>query len=359
MNIPETMNASILTGPNKLELQEVETPQPGRADVLIKVESCVVCSSDVSLIEKPWPGQPPYGSFIPGHEYSGTVAALGETVDEFDVGDRVAVEAHLGCLRCRNCRIGNYTACLNYGNVKKGHRANGFTTNGGYAQYVKNHINTVHKIPEAISFDEAALITNLGCVLYGFETVGGYVVGDTVAVIGPGPLGLISVQVAKVLGARRVYLIGTRASRLNVGQQTGADRLINIREEDPVEIIKEETCGMGVDLVIESSGAKNGLDISIKLSKRMGKILLLGFSHEPVTADIESLGLDNKSVYTVRGEGWANCGRAVALWELGRIDLKALITHSFPLAKINDAFRTFTERIGGAIKVAVKPNSMS
>lgn len=356
MEIPKTMKAAVLTGPNRLEVQTVPVPEPGPCDVLIKVDSCVVCSSDVSLIAKPWPGQPPYGEHIPGHEYSGTVAAFGETVDEFEIGDRVAVEAHLGCLRCRNCRVGNYTACLNYGNTKKGHRANGFTTNGGFAQYVINHINTAHRIPDNISFEEAALITNLGCVLYGFETAGGYIVGDTVAVIGPGPLGLISVQVAKQLGARRVYLVGTRASRLNVGMETGADRLININEEEPIEVILEQTGGIGCDLVIESSGAKNGFDMAIKMTKRMGKILLLGFSHEPVTADLESLCLDNKYVYTVRGEGWSNCGRAVSLWELGRIDLKPLITHSFALDRIDEAFKTFVERIGGAIKVAVKPN---
>jgi len=98
---------------------------------------------------------------------------------------------------------------------------------------VVNNINTVHRIPDHVEFDEAALITNLGCVLYGFETVGGYVAGEHVAVIGPGPLGLISAQVAKVFGAERVYLIGTRASRLTKGAETGADRVINVNEEDP------------------------------------------------------------------------------------------------------------------------------
>jgi len=141
LKIPPKMKAAVLTGPKVLELREVETPRPGPVDVLIRVEACAVCSSDVSLIAKPWVAQPPFGTFIPGHEYAGTVVALGETVDEFKVGDRVAVEAHLGCMRCRNCRLGNYTACLNYG--KKGHRANGFTTNGGFAQYVVNHVNTV------------------------------------------------------------------------------------------------------------------------------------------------------------------------------------------------------------------------
>ena len=340
--------------PNVLEVKEMNAPQPGPADVLIRVEACAVCRSDVSLIAKPWPAQPPFGSFIPGHEYSGTIAGLGETVDEFKIGDRVVVETHLGCLRCRNCRLGNYTACLNYG--KKGHRANGFTTNGGFAQYVVNHVNTVYPIPESVGFDEASLITNLGCVLYGFETIGGYIVGDQVVVIGPGPLGLISVEVAKALCARRVFLVGTRASRLRVGEALGADRIIDIHQEDPVQVIKEETKGMGVDLVIESSGAPQASQWAIEMTKRMGKILLIGFPEEPVQTNFSALGKDNKSIYTVRGEGRTNCGRAVSLLASGRVNLKSLVTHSFSLTDISEAFKTFKERIGGAIKVVVEPN---
>ncbi len=351
--------AAVLMGPNQLEIKEVDTPSPGPADILIKVEACTVCSSDVSLIAKPWAGQPPYREFIPGHEYSGTVAALGETVDEFKVGDRVAVEAHLGCLRCINCRRGNYTACLNFGNRKKGHRANGFTTNGGYAQYVVNHVNTVYRIPDSIDFNEASLITNLGCVLYGFETVGGYIVGDHVVVIGPGPLGLISVQVAKALGAGKVYLIGTRESRLKVGEFIGADLVINANERDPLKIILEETRGVGADLVVESSGGSGAPQMAIQMVKRMGKILLLGIPSEPVQVDFANLLQENKSIYTVRGEGWANCARAVSLWASGKVNLKSLVTHSFAFKDIREAFNTFVERKGGAIKVTVNPSRHS
>ena len=348
------MMAAVLMAPNALEVRTVVTPQSGPADVLIKVEACAVCSSDLSLTAKPWPGQPPYGSFIPGHEYSGTIVALGETVDEFKIGDRVVVEAHLGCLRCRNCRLGNYTACLNYG--KKGHRANGFTTNGGFAQYVVNHVNTVYPIPDSVGFEEASLITNLGCVLYGFETIGGYIVGDHVVVIGPGPLGLISVEVAKALCAGRVFLIGTRTGRLKAGEALGADRIIDVSKEDPVQVIKEETNGIGADLVIESSGATQAPQMAIDMARRMGKILLLGFPEEPVQADFSSLVKENKSIHTVRGEGWANCGRAISLLASNRVSLKSLVTHSFSLNDIFEAFKTFKERIGGAIKVVVKPN---
>jgi 2-desacetyl-2-hydroxyethyl bacteriochlorophyllide A dehydrogenase len=354
LNVPGKMKAAVLMAPNALEIREVDTPRPGPADVLIKVEACAVCSSDVSLMAKPWVAQPPYGSFIPGHEYSGTIAALGESVDEFGIGDRVAVEAHLGCMRCRNCRLGHYTACLNYG--KKGHRANGFTTNGGYAQYVLNHVNTVYPIPDSVGFEEASLITNLGCVLYGFETIGGYIVGDHIVVIGPGPLGLISVEVAKALCAGKVFLVGTRASRLQVGEALGADRIIDVNQEDPVRVIQEETKGTGADLVVESSGGVQGPQQAIEMAKRMGKILLLGFPDGPVNADFSLLGKNNKSIYTVRGEGWANCGRAVSLLASGKVNLRRLVTHSFPIDNISEAFRTFKERIGGAIKVVVQPN---
>lgn len=356
MKIPKKMKAAVLLSPNVLAVREVETPKPGPADVLIQVASCAICSSDVSLLAQPWPGQPPYGQFIPGHEYSGVIVAKGQTVDEFEIGDRVAVEAHFGCGRCRNCRRGNYTSCLNYGRPEKGHRANGFTTNGGFAQYVVNHVTTVYPIPDSVGFEEASLITNLGCVLYGFETIGGYIVGDQVAVIGPGPLGLISVEVARALCASKVYLIGTRASRLQIGGALGADRLIDANREDPIPVVRKETKGIGVDLVIECSGSAQGLQMAIAMARRMGKILLLGFPEDPVSADFASLGKDNKSIYTVRGEGWGNCGRAVSLLASGRVDLKALITHTFPLTEIEGGFKTFRDRIGGAVKVVVKPN---
>ena len=353
--LPETMKAAILTGRNNLEVKQVPVPEPGPMEVLLKVESCACCSTDVALMDEPLPGQPPYGSFVPGHEHAGVVAALGPDVDEFKVGDRVAVEAHLGCLRCRNCRVGNYTACLNYGTAK--HRANGMTANGGFAQYVINNINTVHGIPDHIEFDEAALVTNLGCVLYGFETIGGYVAGNQVVVIGPGPLGLISAQVAKALGAEKVYLIGTRASRLNKGGRTGADRLINVHEENAVDCIRAETNGVGADLVVESSGAKDAPMMAIKMLKPMGKILMLGMPHEPVLVDFKDLLLNNKSIHTVRGEGWANVSRAVSLLGSGKITLKPYVTHSFPLDEITAAFETFVKRIDGAVKVIVKPNA--
>jgi L-iditol 2-dehydrogenase len=353
--IPQTMKAAVLVSPNTLEIQDVKTPQPGPADVLIKVGSCAICGSDVSLMQNPWPGQPPFGQFIPGHEYSGTVVARGETVDEFQIGERVAVEAHYGCGRCLNCRRGDYTSCLNYGNLAKGHRANGFTTNGGYAEYVVNHINTVYSTPDGISLEEATLVTNGGCIVYGFESLGGLVAGETVVVVGPGPLGLMSVQVAKALGADQVILLGTRPERMKVGLEIGADILVNVRETDPIAFVKERTHGRMGDIVVETSGSKEGPDLALHLCKRMGKVLLIGYPHGPTPADFSYMGINNIHIYSVRGESRANCARAISLMRQGKIKPSPMITHRFPLSQIREGFRVFKEREGGAIKVLIKP----
>jgi 2-desacetyl-2-hydroxyethyl bacteriochlorophyllide A dehydrogenase len=355
MSLPTTMRAIVLMGKDQLEMQTVAVPQPGPLDVLIRVESCAICRSDLSMMEEPFPGQGPYGKMILGHEYAGTVVALGETVDEFKVGDRVAVEAHLGCGRCRNCRLGDYTSCLNTGNLKKGHRCNGHTTPGAYTQYVVNHLNTVYKIPDSVSFDEASLVTNLGCVLYGYENLGGYIAGQSVLVIGAGPLGLVSAAAAHALAADRVFLSDVLADRLSFGKKIGADRMIDASQEDPLKVILDETDGRGVDYVVESSGTQAGLNLAVKALRRNGKVLMLAIAHHPLTVDFKDLSLNDKDIITNRGEGRANVGRAVSLLATGLVDLTPLVTHVFPLADYQEAIATFRERRDGAVKVVLHP----
>src|SRR5262252_8496349 len=206
------------------------------------------------------PKMPPYGEFIFGHEYAGDVVAVGRAVDEFRVGDRVVVEAHMGCRRCENCVRGHYTACLNYGNARRGHRANGMTTNGGLAEYALNHINTLFRIPDNVSYEEAVVVMTSGSPLFGIQNAGGYVAGETVAVLGPGPIGLMALQLVKALGATRVILTGTRESRLAVGGQLGADVVVNSRRHDPVAAVMEATGGKGADLVIDCAGGDETFD---------------------------------------------------------------------------------------------------
>src|SRR5665213_2734713 len=140
---------------------------------------------------------------------------------------------------CRPRPTSNRNGCLNYGKPEKGHRANGFTTDGGFAEYAVNHINTLARVPDTMSDAEVTLVVTAGTSMYALTELGGLVAGGSVVVIGPGPIGLLAVAVAKALGASSVILTGTRNGRLAIGKGLGADRVININEENAVDIVKQ------------------------------------------------------------------------------------------------------------------------
>ena len=355
MDIPKRMKAAVLYGPDDLRIEERDVPLPVPGEVLVKVRACAICGTDPKILSKGWPSQPPYGEYIPGHEYTGEVVAVGETVDEYKVGDRIAVETHKGCGRCVNCLRGMYTICLNYGNKEKGHRHYGFTANGGYAEYVVNHINVLHRLPDNVSFEEGTIATTGGTVLYGLETIGGLKGGETVVIMGPGAIGLMAVQFAKAFGAEKVILTGTRESRLEVGRSLGADVICNVKKENVVEKILDLTGGKGADVVIECSGSMEAAEKTTDVVKRGGIILLLGIYKDRVRLDLNKVVLGNVAVYGVRGEGFRATGRVLSLLGQKKITGKPLITHTFPLTEIKEAFKTFVGRIGGAIKVVVIP----
>lgn len=354
-DIPKRMKAAVLFGQNDVRIVEKDVPKPGPGEVLVKVAACGICGTDIKIITRGMPKMPPYGEFTFGHEWAGTVVALGDTVDEFKIGDRVAIEAHKGCGRCENCLAGNYTACLNYGRLDKGHRTSGMTVDGGFAEYAVHHVNSVYRIPDNISFEEATFVTTAGCTLYALDVAGGYVAGQTVAVIGPGPIGLSAVQGAKALGAEKVVLAGTRESRLSLGREMGADHTVNVRDEDAVARVMELTNGRGADVVLECSGNPEAVDMSLKMAKKAGTVVLVAFYKQPVTADLSYAVLNQIKILTVRGEGKNNCARALSLMSQGKIDAKKVITHTFSLDELNTAIDTFVNRVGDAMKVVVLP----
>ena len=252
--LPETMKAWVLEGPGELTLKDKPLPVPQRAEVLVRIDAVVICATDLEVIAHGVPasidgGLPFHKNFTPGHEYMGTVVALGPGVDEYPIGQRVTVEIHAGCGQCKRCREGMYTSCHNYGRPDKGHRANGFTTDGGFCQYQVNNINTLIAIPDSMTDEEATLVVTAGTAMYGLTELGGLVAGESVVITGPGPIGLLGVAVAKALGAQPVILTGTRDYRLKLGLELGADHVVNAREEDAVEAVKRLNGGKGVDYV--------------------------------------------------------------------------------------------------------------
>ena len=363
LSIPKTMKAWVLDDPEKLRLVEKPVPEPGPAEVLVRIDAVAICGTDVEILTKGLPawirgGLPFNKNFTPGHEYMGVVVKLGAGVDEFNIGDRVAVEIHAGCGRCERCRMGMYTSCLNYGlnygEHNKGHRANGFTTDGGFAEYAVNHVNTLVHVPDEMTDEEATLIVTAGTAMYALDTLGGLLAGESLVVTGPGPIGLMSVAMGKTLGAQPVILTGTRDSRLTLGTKLGADHVINIRKEDPVEAVKRITGGKGVHYVVECSGADNALNEALDMVNRGGRICLAAFPGEKVPVDLGKLVRNNIHVLGIRGEGKSATHRAAALMAQKRFDAKLMHTHTFPLEEVPTAFRYFRERIEDAIKVVVK-----
>src|ERR1700688_3485045 len=306
--VPGLMKAWVLGDPDELLLRDKPTPVPGRAEVLVRIDAVAICATDLEIIHGGSPasiggGLPFNKNITPSHEYMGTVAALGPDVDEFEIGERVSVEIHAGCGQCKRCRQGMYTSCLNYGKPEKGHRANGFTTDGGFAEYAVNHINTLARVPDTMSDAEATLVVTAGTSMYGLTELGGLVAGESVVVIGPGPIGLLAVAVAKALGASPVILTGTRKKRLAIGKELGADRVINIAEETPAVVAKGLPGGTGVEYVVECAGTESTVNQAIYMANRGGKICLAAFPHHPVTTDLAHLVKNNIYVYGIREIG--------------------------------------------------------
>src|ERR1700692_4428836 len=356
--IPAQMKAWVLGDSDELLLRDKPTPVPGRAEILVRIDAVAICATDLEIMHYGTPamiqgGLPFNKNFTPGHEYMGTVAALGPGVDEFRIGERVSVEIHAGCGQWKRCRQGMYTSCLNYGKPDKGHRANGFTTDGGFAEYAVNHINTLARVPDSMSDAEATLVVTAGASRYGLTEWGGWVAGESVVVIGPGPIGLLAVAVAKALGASPVILTGTRNKRLAIGKELGADRVINIAEENAVDVVKQLTGGIGADYVVECAGTETTVNQAIHMANRGGKICLAAFPHDPVTTDLAHLVRNNIYVYGIRGEGRSATRRAMALMAEKRFDATKIHTHTFPLTDLPTAIRYARDRVADAIKVVV------
>ena len=363
--VPETMNAWVLGGPGELSMTTKPVPLPEKAEVLVRIDAVAICATDLEIIYHGPPaeihgGDPFNKNFTPGHEYMGTVVALGPGVDEHELGERVTVEIHAGCGQCKRCRQGMYTSChnygKNYGDVDKGHRANGFTTDGGFAEYAINNINTLIHVDDSMSDEEATLVVTAGTSMYGLTELGGLVAGESIVVTGPGPIGLLGVAVAKALGAQPVILTGTRDNRLEIGKKLGADHVINVRNEDVVEKVRELTGGKGVDYVLECAGAPNGVNEAAQMVNRGGKICLAAFPSNSPEVDVAHLVRNNIYLYGIRGEGKTATHRAEAFMRQKRFDSTLIHTHTFDMGDLKEALRYAKDRVEDAIKVVVKNN---
>jgi L-iditol 2-dehydrogenase len=351
-----TMKALVLTEPGKFEIQEVPEPKPGPDEVLCRIRAVAICGSDPEIIRGDLAGTwPPGYPFIAGHEWSGEVVSVGEGVLDFKPGDRVAGEAHKGCGHCRNCLAGRYTICENYGRSEVGHRHYGFITPGAYAQYNVYSIKSISPMPNNVSFREGALVDTAGVTLHGME-LSGITPGGVVVVIGPGPIGMIAMRFARLLGAARIIVVG-RGARLEAAKKLGADEIINFENDDPVGKVRELTEDLGVDEVLECSGAKDTFNQAVRMLRKGGKVALLGVPPDHVIEELPFKYIVHNELAIFGSRANPNVSRKiVSLINSGQLVVKDLITHTYPLDEFARALDTFVNRREGAIKVVIEPN---
>lgn len=340
------MKALLITAPGQANLAELEKPPIGPEDVLIRSRAVGICGSDVELYR----GTRPAGFYrypiVPGHEWAGEIAAVGERVRTLSPGEKVVSEGFLFCGICRNCRTGLTNLC------EAGYDEVGFTRTGGLAEYVAVPARQVHTLPHTCSLEEAALLEPTAVVAHAFLRAQPHA-GDTVAVVGDGNIGLLAVQVARLFSPANIVLAGSRDERLEMARQLGATHTINARQNDPEPLIHSLTGGQGADLVFEGGTRPEGVETALRLARRGGTVVLEGIAGSGVHLSLESdvFVLKHLTTLGIFGANSAAWTYAVQLFSSSLLNLASLITHRFALTDYKVALDTIIGRQSKTLKV--------
>jgi L-iditol 2-dehydrogenase len=323
------MKAAVWNGSYDLSIKQVTRPSPSDGEVLIKTKVVGICGSDREVFEGRFKQSIP--PLILGHEGGGIVEEVGPGVRNLKKGDRVAVEAMIYCGYCENCLKGRYNQCARQKVIGM------IGVPGEYADYFVAPEKNCHMLPSNVSWEEAGLIDTLAGPVFGISSVNVPLRGS-VAVFGPGPAGLFFCKMAKLRGAAKVYLIGTRDSRLDYGESYGADIVINVNKKDAVDEILRDTGDRGVDIVIESAGSAKALNDGLKALTKGGSLVIYGvFGGGPVAVDVQTIQINEFSILGING--YPNkYPQTIQLIEEGLIDVLSLVSHKFSLEQLPDLF---------------------
>lgn len=348
-----TMEALVVVEPQRLEIQQVPIPEPGSNEVLARVRAVSICGTDAHLIHGDYAGfWPPSFPFVPGHEWAGEIVSLGAGAERlgWKVGDRVAGTSHDACGVCQKCVEGRYNLCENYG--KEGlHRQYGHNYQGADATYVVQGVKSIFRLPDALSFAEGALVDPASIALH-VANRGGVQPGDTVAITGAGAIGLLGGDAARIRGAGRVIVVG-RGRRLDKAAALGFET-VDSTAGDPAAAVRELTDGLGADVVLECAGVPETTLWALEMLRRGGRCAVVGIPTVPVEIPLQRLVLDELELVGCRASA-GEMRRVMPHVEQGRMRVREVITHRFPLAQYQQAIDTFNDKASGAIKIIVEP----
>ncbi|HZL04229.1 MAG TPA: alcohol dehydrogenase catalytic domain-containing protein [Coriobacteriia bacterium] len=344
------MKAALLTELDHIEITQVPTPLVDANSALVRVRACAICGSDIRILHH---GNPRVRlPQILGHEATGEVVSVGENVTRVRVGDRVALGADVPCGECSFCEDGMGTNCqINY--------AMGYQFAGSFAEYVllnKTVIDhgPVHRIPEGVTFAEAALAEPLACVLNALERTPVHL-GDTVVIIGAGPIGCMMIPVVKMMGAAKVIVVQRSKGRIPVALQFGADVAVCSAEEDAIARVKEETDGLGAHLVVTANPSASTQADALAMARNRGQVNLFGGLPAGSRVELDTNVIHYKELLVSGAHGSlpTHHRRALELIGSGRINTGDFISHRFGLDEIDKAFAAAEGHAG--LRVVVEP----
>ena len=339
-------------GKGYLEIKDVPIPEINDNEVLIKVHYSGICGTDIHIFSDQFPIY--YPPVILGHEFSGEIVHIGGKVTSWKVGDRVVAECQsLVCGKCRYCRTGHPEAC-------DSKRSPGWGINGSFAEYIKMPSWLLHKIPDNVSYKEAALTEPSAVSSQALYSRGQFNIGDFVVVLGAGPIGIIIAKMAMIGRASKVLLTGIDQDeqyRLLLARNMGINNTVNVSKVNLKEMVEDLTDGIGADLVVEATGVESAINQAFEIVRKLGKITVVGIPGQN-KSNIKWLtgsfkALDVSFSFSSQYQDWV---RVLKLFENRSLDLTGLVTHEFELADWKMAFDKAMDCQGGKILFKIKSN---
>jgi len=335
------MKAAVLHAPGDVRCEEVPIPAIGPEEVLLRIKAAGNCGSDLKriMVEGTW-----VLPCIPGHEFSGEIAEVGEGVEGWKTGDRVTAAPMLPCFRCEWCLQGQYNLCEDYDYV-------GSRSDGAFAEYLKIRAFNLVKLPDGVSDEAAAMTDPAGVALHALRRAGGVSPGETVAVLGAGPIGLFACQWAALLGAGKVIATDILDEKLEIASGLGVPVRINSGREDTVARIMEETGGRGADLLIETAGSVETHRQALLAARKRGRIVHIGRAYSDVLLTDEVFTKIFRRELAVFGAVNTNFSPHDNEWKTtvdyiasGKIRAEPLVSHRLTMSAVGETFRKMYRR---------------
>ena len=336
----------IARGVGNIEVQNVPEPHARSGQVVIEIDSAGICGTDLHIFLDEFETLPPVTI---GHETAGTIVEIGPEVNGWREGDRVTTETYFyTCGECRSCRQGRRNLCLQ-------RRSIGSKEDGAFTRCLLTPASNLHRVPAGLDLESAALTEPLACTVHGVLDTAGVRAGDNVAITGPGPIGLLALQLAKVAGAT-VAVIGTNqdTERLNLAKELGADYTINVQQVDNViQSVTDAFRADGADLVIECSGAAPAAKTLLDVARRGARFCQMGLYGKPILLDQDALCYKELVVTGTNASVTSAWTRALKLLAEKKVNAQRLISHRFPIEQWDKALEVVRNKEG--VKVVLKP----